>query len=239
MKNKVFARAFTYSIPVLLGYIALGGAFGLMLSRNYPWWLALVMSIVMYAGAGQIYAVSIFAAGAGIADAMLIQFVLNARHIAYGITMLKKYNLAGKYKPYLIFALSDETFALLSSLPDLQENAHPETLDERNRFMFYVSLLDQGYWVAGCTLGALAGSIIPLGMEGIDFALTALFIVLLIEQITRLKKATPFIVASLLTVAAVILLPNTISLLGALAISLAAVHFISHYNNARAKGDSC
>ncbi|MDR3312809.1 MAG: AzlC family ABC transporter permease [Spirochaetaceae bacterium] len=236
MKNNVFARAFQYSIPVLLGYVPLGGAFGLMLGRNYPWWLALIMSVVMYAGAGQIYAVSIFAAGAGIADAMLIQFVLNARHIAYGITMLKKYTMAGKYKPYLIFTLTDETFALLSSLPDLQEN---ETLDERNAFMFYVSLLDQCSWVVGCTLGALAGSIIPLGMEGIDFALTALFIVLLIEQITRLKKAAPFIVSALLTVAAVILLPNTISLLSALAICLAVVHFIAHFNTARAKENSC
>ncbi|MDR3324689.1 MAG: AzlC family ABC transporter permease [Spirochaetaceae bacterium] len=236
MKNNVFARAFRHSIPVLLGYIALGAAFGLMLSRNYPWWLALIMSVVMYAGAGQIYAVSIFAAGAGIADAMLIQFVLNARHMAYGITMLKKYAAAGKYKPYLIFALSDETFALLSSLPDVQKN---ETLDERNAFMFYVSLLDQCYWVAGCTLGALAGSIIPLGLDGIDFALTALFIVLLIEQITRLKKAAPFVASAALTVAAVLLLPSAVSLLGALAVSLAAVHFIAHFNNARAKGPSC
>jgi 4-azaleucine resistance transporter AzlC len=218
-----FARAFKYSIPVMLGYIAIGMAFGLMLvGKSYPWWLALIMSVVMYAGSGQYLAVALFASGASLPEAMLAQFVLNARHIAYGSAMLKIYNEAGFYKPYLIFSLTDETFALLSSLP--ARDAEVESAQERAKFMFYVSLLDQIYWVAGSLIGALAGAVIPFDFEGVEFALSALFIVLLIEQIFRVKRAKPFIISALITICAVTLFPKNITLISALAISLAIVH---------------
>jgi 4-azaleucine resistance transporter AzlC len=235
MNSNVFSRAFKYSIPVLLGYIAIGMAFGLMLvSKTYPWWLALIMSIVMYAGSGQYLAVGLLASGASIPEVMLAQFVLNARHIAYGITMLKPYNDAGVYKPYLIFSLTDETFALLSSLPE--RNEAEETLAERGKFLFYVSLLDQIYWIVGSVIGALAGEIIPFNFDGVEFALSALFIVLLIEQIFRVKRAKPFIISGLITICAVIFFPKNITLISALAISLAIVHFIE---SRRVKDASC
>jgi 4-azaleucine resistance transporter AzlC len=226
-KYNVFTRAFKYSIPVLLGYIAIGMAFGLMLAaKSYPWWLALIMSIVMYAGSGQYLAVGLFAAGAGIPELMLSQFVLNARHIAYGSAMLKTYNEAGIYKPYLIFSLTDETFALLSSLPPVNETE--ETVAERSKFIFYVSVLNHIYWIAGSVIGALAGEIIPFDFAGVQFALCALFIVLLIEQILRVKRAKPFIISALITICAVIFFPKNITLISALAISLAIVHFSEH-----------
>jgi 4-azaleucine resistance transporter AzlC len=226
VKHGVFKRAFKYSIPVLLGYLAIGAAFGLMLTgKSYPWYLAVLMSIVMYAGSGQYLAVSLFASGAGITELILAEFVLNARHIAYSISMLKKFKNTGKYKAYLIFALTDETFALLSSMDETQEWGKPE---ERNKFMFYVSFLNQVYWVSGSLIGALAGVVLPLGTEGIDFALTALFIVLLIEQIIRTRKAAPFIISSLITILAVVFLPKNISLVSAAALSLVFVHIINH-----------
>jgi 4-azaleucine resistance transporter AzlC len=242
MNSNVFSRAFRYSIPVLLGYIAIGMAFGLMLvSKEYPWWLALIMSVVMYAGSGQYLAVGLLASGAGIPEVMLAQFVLNARHIAYGITMLKPYNEAGVYKPYLIFSLTDETFALLSSLPE--RNDAEETLAERSKFIFYVSLLDQIYWIAGSIIGALAGEIIPFNFAGVEFALSALFIVLLIEQIFRVKRAKPFLISGFITVCAVIFFPKNITLISALAISLAIVHFSKNYRSIhrmrRVKDASC
>jgi 4-azaleucine resistance transporter AzlC len=226
---KLFLSAFKYSIPVLLGYLAIGTAFGLLMSdAGYPWTLTLLMSVVMYAGAGQYIAVGLFASGAGLAEAAIIQFVVNARHIAYGITMFKKFKKAGICKPYLIFALSDETFALLSSLDDEPAPGSPYGKDPKERavFMLYVAALDQLYWIAGSMIGAFAGALLPFSFEGVSFALTALFIVLMIEQIFRVKKSSQFVIAALAAVLAVVLLPARVSLLSALAAALAAVQFL-------------
>jgi 4-azaleucine resistance transporter AzlC len=233
---RLFGGAFKYSIPVMLGYLAIGAAFGLLMSdAGYPWTLALLMSVVMYAGAGQYIAVGLLASGAGLLEAVIVQLVVNARHIAYGITMFKKFNASGACKPYLIFALTDETFALLSSLddapvppgqPDRGEYYGRDTR-ERGLFMLYVSALDHLYWIAGTLIGAFAGAFLPFSFEGISFALTALFIVLMIEQIMRVKKALPFIVSALAAVLAVIFIPSRLALLSALAAALAAVQFFS------------
>lgn len=238
-KRALFVRAVRYSIPVLLGYLAIGVAFGLLLAdADYPWQLSLVMSVVMYAGAGQYIAVGLFAAGAGLMEAALVQFVVNARHMAYGLTMLKRFNMTGALKYYLIFALTDETFALLSSLPagpqsardarSGQEHGQAETLEDRAWFMFYVSLLDHGYWTAGSVIGAAAGSLIPFNMDGIGFALTALFIVLLIEQIYRIKKPLVFVVSAFIAVIAATVFPSRLSLLMGMVISLVVVQFIQN-----------
>jgi predicted branched-subunit amino acid permease len=250
-KRGIFARAVRYSIPVLLGYLAIGIAFGLLLAdAGYPWQLSLVMSVVMYAGAGQYIAVGLFAAGAGLMEAALVQFVVNARHMAYGLTMLKRFNMAGALKYYLVFALTDETFALLSSLPAESQDAQSaqggqdgqaetaETQEERAWFMFFVSLLDHGYWTAGSVVGAAAGSLIPFGVEGIGFALTALFIVLLIEQIYRVKKPFVFIVSALIAIIAVAVFPSRLSLLMGMAISLAVVQLVQNVKGVKHGKDS-
>ncbi len=214
----VFLEAFRYTIPVFLGYIAIGVAFGLFLTgTGYPPWLALVMSLWMYAGAGQFIAVGLFASGVSVWEACLVQLIVNARHMAYGLSMLKRFRRFGAYKPYMIFSLTDETFALLSSLPEEQAGENPE---RRRLFMFYAALLDQSYWVAGSVAGAIAGSLIPFDMEGIGFALTALFVVLLVEQIQRVRKAGIFVLSAAAALGGVFLLPGNLSLLGALAVSL-------------------
>ena len=228
---KVLLAAFKHSIPVLLGYTTIGVAFGLLLSGvGYPWWLALVMSLWMFAGAAQFIAVGLFAAGTSLWEACLIQLVVNARHIAYGFSMLKRYREAGILKPYLIFSLTDETFALLSSLPEqgsFAKNGEPcGGEEEKSLFMFYVSLLDQCYWVSGSVIGAVAGSLIPFDMKGIGFALTALFIVLMIEQIQRVKKPGVFIVSGAAAIFGVFFLPARISLLAALALALLLSFFL-------------
>jgi 4-azaleucine resistance transporter AzlC len=227
-RPRLFATALKSSVPVLLGYMAIGIAYGLLVvDAGYPWWLALAACVIMYAGAGQFIALGLFAAGASLGEVCLVQFVVNARHIAYGLSLFKRLNQAGPYKPYLIFAMSDETFALLSSLPPATgSDPAPGALSGRqrqNRLMFYIALLDQIYWTAGALIGAAAGTLLPFNLEGIGFALTALFIVLMVEQILRIRRPLPFIISGLTAVLGTLLLPSRLSLLSALVLSLALV----------------
>lgn len=237
-RRPIFWAAFRYSVPVFLGYLAIGTAFGLLISdAGYPWPLALFMSLWMYAGAGQYIAVGLFASGSTILEACLIQFVVNARHIAYGLSMLDRFK--GPAKPYLIFSMTDETFALLSSLPPGEKPGLPRPGKDRERFMFYVSILDQSYWVSGSLIGAVAGSFIPFNMDGIGFALTALFVVLLLEQVFRLLeipaqpgsaahrtfsfslgKSGIFIVSAVSALVTVFFLPERITLLAGMVLAL-------------------
>ena len=238
-RSVVFFQAFRYSVPVLLGYVSIGVAFGLMLTgTGYPWYLALAMSLWMYAGAGQFIAVGLFAAGTTLWQACLVQFVVNARHIAYGFSMLERFRKQGPYKPYQIFSLTDETFALLSSIPEKGTGSpveFPSGENERRLFMFSVAILDQCYWVAGTVAGAMAGTVIPFDMKGIGFALTALFIVLMIEQMQKAKKPFLFIISGISALLGVFLLPSGVSLLAALALALLSASFAARNGNLRNK----
>jgi 4-azaleucine resistance transporter AzlC len=216
--GSILLEALKFSSPVFLGYQAIGIAFGLLLvDAGYPFWLAPLMGIFMYAGAGQFISVGLFAAGAGLAEAVLVQLVVNARHVAYGFSMLKRFRALPAYRFYLVYALTDETFALLSSL---EEGAWGE---KQGRFMFLTALLDQCYWVGGSLIGALAGTLIPFNFEGIAFALSALFVALMIEQILRVRKPEIFIVSAASALLAVFLLPSRVSLLGAMAFAFCVV----------------
>jgi 4-azaleucine resistance transporter AzlC len=224
---KTFSRAFRISVPVLLGFLALGTAYGLLLvDSGYPWWLAPLSSLFIYAGSGQFLAVGLFAAGAGLGEIMIAELVLNARHIAYGISLFKRINRSGRFKWYLIYAMADETFALISTLPEENSGPDDERAEDRNLLMFFIAVLDQGYWIAGSVIGAIAGSFIPFNFEGIGFSLTALFIVLMCEQILRVKKAGPFIISAIAAILAVVFLPSRLALLVSLAASIALVQII-------------
>lgn len=177
----------------------------------------------MYAGAGQYLAVGLFAAGASLAECAILTLVVNARHLAYGFSMMKKVSVAGRFTPYILFAMTDETFALLSSLPE-GEQAKPIS-ESKGLFMFLVSLLDHSYWVLGSVLGALLGTVLPFNFVGLDFALTSLFIVLMIEQAKRSKRAAPFAVAAVCAVLTSFLLPERLALLLSLSAALAIVAF--------------
>ena len=216
-RHSVFFAALKFSIPVFFGYIAIGIAFGLIMSDSgYPWWLTFLMSLVIYAGAAQFLTAGFLAVGTGIAEAALIQLAVNARHMAYGFSMLNRFKNAGLYRFYLIFGLTDETFALLSSF----EPADTMSEKERAKFMFYVTALDQSYWITGSVLGAIAGSLIPFSTEGIGFALTALFVVLMIEKMLTQRNPFIFICSAITAVLCAYFLPSRISILAALAVSL-------------------
>jgi 4-azaleucine resistance transporter AzlC len=190
--------AFSATVPVLLGYVTIGIAFGLLLVKSgQPWWMATLMSLFVYAGAAQFMAVGLLASGTGIAQIALLTLVINARHMVYGLSLLDRFGACRRFKAYLVFALTDETYGLLTTVEP------PHGVD-RESFYTLVSGLDQSYWLIGSTLGALVGGLLPFESKGIEFALTALFIVLLVEQMRAVRRPAPYLVATAATGAALL-----------------------------------
>lgn len=168
--------AFRRSLPVMAGYVVLGTGFGILLeTKGYGVWWALAMSAFIYAGSMQYVAIDLLAGGASLISAAVMTLMVNARHLFYGISMVDRYKETGKKKPYLIFALTDETYSLVCS------GDVPEGVSQK-KYFFWVSLFNQCYWVAGSLLGALLGSFLNFNTAGIDFSMTALFLVVFIEQ---------------------------------------------------------
>ena len=168
--------AFKQSVPIMAGYIVLGMGFGVLLeSKGYGVLWAIAMSVFIYAGSMQYVAINLITGGASLIATALMMLMVNARHLFYGISMLDKYKNTGKYKPYLIFALTDETYSLVCS------GKIPEGVD-RNKYYFLVSLFDQVYWVIGSVIGSVVGSVLNFNTAGIDFSMTALFLVVFVEQ---------------------------------------------------------
>lgn len=182
MTKRCVKLALKTTIPVFLGYITCGIAFGLVLTNaGYPWWLATFMSLTMFAGAAQFAAIPLFAAGTPLPVILGTELLLNIRHIVYGLPLIKKFKLCPRIRPYLIFGLTDETFSLLTTVEAPQGESAAD-------FYGLVTVFDQFYWVAGSTLGALIGEFIPFDMTGVDFALTALFAVLTVDQFSKFFK---------------------------------------------------
>lgn len=168
--------AFKRSLPVMAGYLVLGMGFGILLeAKGYSVVWAFVMSVFIYAGSMQYVAVDLLAGGASLISAALMTLMVNARHLFYGISMIDRYKDMGAKKPYLVFALTDETYSLVCS------GDVPEGVDQK-KYFFWVSLMNQSYWVIGSTAGALIGSLLVFNTAGIDFSMTALFIVVFVEQ---------------------------------------------------------
>nr|MBQ8244696.1 AzlC family ABC transporter permease [Oscillospiraceae bacterium] len=188
MKKSAVRTAFLDTVPVMAGYVFLGFGFGILLYQSgYGTAWSLAMSLFIYAGSMQYLTVSLLSGGASLLTAALTTVVVNARHLFYGISMVETYKGAGKKKPYMIFALTDETYSLVS------QNQVPEGIS-RHSYCFLVSLFDQIYWVGGSILGSLAGTLLPINFEGIAFALTALFVTIFVEQWLSTKNHIPAII---------------------------------------------
>ena len=217
MNRKAFAAAFPATVPVMLGYLTLGAAFGLLLNAagfGVGW--AALMSGFIYAGSAQFLGVELLTAAVPLAQAAVMTFILNFRHLVYGLSILEKFRGMGWKKPYMIFSLTDETYALLSSL-------HVPVGVKPADYYFAVSLLDQLYWVAGSLLGGLLGTALTINTQGADFAMTALFIVIAVGQWENAKSHLPALLGGGISLLTLVLFGPERFLVPALAVMILAL----------------
>lgn len=224
LKKDSIRKGARSTLPIFFGYVSIGIPFGLMVvNSGYPWWMALLMGLTIYSGTGQYVGIGLMAAGATLPAFLVTQFFVGIRHIVYGLSLLKKYSKknVGNWKPFLIFALTDETYALIttSDVP-AGENA--------GEYYSMIAALDWSYWLLGSVIGALLGTILPFNFAGVDFALNALFIVLMIEQIKKSHDLFPSLCGICTAVAAIVLarleiLPSQQVLIVALSLGIAVL----------------
>lgn len=181
--SRALRAAFPKTLPILAGFLFLGFSYGIYMNvSGFSFLYPLFMSLLVFAGSVEFVAVSMLLGAFDPVQALLMTIMINARHLFYGISMLDKYRgVDKKKKPYLIFGLCDETFSINYTA------VIPEGID-RGWFYFFVTLLNQMYWVGGATLGGLFGSVIPFETEGLDFVMTALFVVIFLDQWMKEKN---------------------------------------------------
>ena len=217
MNKKALKTVFLDTVPVMTGYLFLGISFGILLGETgygLPW--AFATALFMYAGSAQFLTVSLLANHASLISSAIAIFLLNARHIFYGISLIDAYKGTGKKKPYLIFGLTDETYSLVS------REQVPEGYS-RSSYCFWVTLFDHLYWVCGTLLGALTGAFLPINYEGVEFALTALFVTIFVEQWLSTKKHGPAITGVAVTALSLLIFGKDLFLIPAMVIIAASL----------------
>ncbi|MDD4817518.1 MAG: AzlC family ABC transporter permease [Victivallaceae bacterium] len=216
--NKMFFRsAFVATLPVLVGYLALGMAFGVLFSRlnlAVPW--AGLMSLTIYGGSMQLAGVSMLREHMPLLQIAALSVVINIRHVVYGLSLLGKFKGGGWRSLYMIFALTDETYALLTGCPI------PHGAD-RHKYMFAISILNHSYWIAGGLIGAAAGTLLDFDSTGIEFSMTAIFVVILTDLCREKRNRMPAVLGLSATAgsflifgASGMLVPAMIAILGGL-----------------------
>ena len=188
MKRKALRAAFPYTLPICVGFLFLGVSYGfLMRSQGFSFVYPLLMSICIFAGSMEFVTVELLLSAFAPLHAFLLALMVNARHLFYGLSMLQKYRGTGWKKFYLIFGMCDESFSINCTV-------EPPAGVDRGRFMFFVTLLNQIYWVTGATAGALLGYVIHFDTTGIEFVMTALFVVMFLDQWEEAKDHRPALV---------------------------------------------
>ena len=191
MKRKALKAAFPYTIPILAGFSFLGLAFGIcMNAAGFSFWYPMIMSIVVFGGSIEFVAVEMLVSPFAPLQVFVMALLIQARHLFYGISMLEKFKGTGWKKFYLIFGMCDETFSINYSakIPDDVDNGW---------FMFFVTLLNHFYWVAGSTAGGLIGSLLKFDTDGISFVMTSMFVVIFLDQWLKEKNHAASIIGLL------------------------------------------
>jgi 4-azaleucine resistance transporter AzlC len=206
----IFKAAFQKTIPVMFGYIPLGIAFGFLLTQaGYFWLYAVLMSVIIYSGATQFLAIGFFVNHAALIEIAVTTLLLNLRHSFFGLSLIRKFSGIPIVKPYLIFALTDETYALLTAMDEPAQQS-------KTRYYFFISLLNHLYWISGTLMGALLGQALKTDLKGMDFALTALFVVLAIEQYRKVQSLRPFIIGAVVGIVCLIFVASQYLLLASI-----------------------
>ena len=197
--TRAFKLAFPYTIPIFTGFLFLGFAYGVyMRSLGFSPLYPMVMCFAIFAGSLEFLAGNILLGAFNPLQAFLVGFAVNARHIFYGLSLLDKYKNAGKKKLYMIYALCDETFSVNVTLNDI------EGVDKEDVY-FAVTILNQGYWVFGTYLGALFGGVLSINTQGLDFVMTALFIVIFLDYYFKNKQAFSSAMGFILSIASLLI----------------------------------
>ena len=197
--GKALKFAFPHTIPVLTGFLALGIAYGILMeTKGYNAFWSTLMSMMAFCGSMQYAAITLLTTAFDPIEAFIMSILVNARHLFYGLSLLSKYKGLGKIRGLLIFMLCDETFSIASSIEP------PETVN-RKYFYTWISVLDYSYWVIGTFTGGILGGFITFNTKGLDFVLTALFVVLFIEQIKDKKGRLSGLIGVICTAACLFL----------------------------------
>lgn len=219
-KASALRAAFPHTIPVFTGFTFLGIAYGiLMSSKGYGVGWTALMSLLAFAGSAQYVAVTLLTSAFNPVYALLITLLVNARHLFYGLSMLDRFKESGRIKPYLIFGLCDETFSILCA-------TEPPAGVDRNAFMLSVTLLDHAYWVLGSVAGGVLGSLVAFNTRGLDFVLTALFVVIFVEQWKSQKDHRPAIIGVVATAVCLVVFGKGSFIIPAMGLILIALTLI-------------
>lgn len=177
-----FRSAFPYTVPIMISFVVIGITYGLYMSVNgFEWWWPALMALTIFGGSLEFVAATMMLGTFAPLETLIVALAIQSRHLFYGIAMLTKYRGTGWKKPYLIFSMCDESFAINNSVEV------PPNVD-RGWFMFFISLLNQSYWVIGAALGGLIGPLMTFNTTGIQFVMTALFVVIFLDQYMKEKK---------------------------------------------------
>ena len=208
--KQAFKEAFPLTVPVLVGFLVLGAAYGvIMSSKGYSPIFSVLMSLIAFCGSMQYVAITLLVSVFQPFYALFLSLLVNARHIFYGLSMLDKYRDIKNAKPLLIFTLCDETFSIVC-------NATPKEGTNKTLFYLFISLLNYLYWALGTALGAIIGSYISVDTTGLDFSLTALFVVIFIEQWKSQKNHTPALIGVVCSVLCLLIFGETFFLIAAM-----------------------
>lgn len=215
--KKAFTAAFPHTIPIFAGFWFLGLTYGIYMNTSgFSFWYPLFMSLTIFAGSAEFVTVNLLLGAFHPLQAFALILMINARHLFYGISMLDKYGKAGWKKIYLIFGMCDESFSI-NYTADI-----PEGVDE-GWFCFFVTLLNHFYWVSGAALGGIFGSLIRFNTEGLEFAMTAMFVVIFIEQWRKEKNHTSALLGIFLSLSCLLvfekdnfIIPSMLAILAAL-----------------------
>lgn len=208
---KALKAAFPHTIPIFAGFWFLGISYGILMNvSGFSFWYPFLMAIIIFGGSLEFVAASMLLGRFAPIDALMITLMIQLRHIFYGISMLEKFKGTGKFKPYLIYGMCDETFSINYAVDA------PEGVD-KGRFMFFVTLLNQIYWVSGALIGGIAGSFLNFNTKGLDFVMTAMFTVIFIDQWNKEKCKIPGIIGVAVTAACLAVFGSSLFMLPSLA----------------------